>query len=244
MFLPADRAVVVDHVDELLRLVAADRRIGNQHCVVRAAAGESQSGEQAGCEDEIRIAKNGPAAHRAGVWIEAIVDEVHVTGVRILGLLVGQSEVDGILALARAGPLAGGGQSRVFEECCFVGVEIAMDRIERHDRREQRRVGRAAAYQIAFGHFALADAAADWRREFACSSGRAWPIRVPPPRCRWPLGCRDRGFGGRDFGGRPIRARPWPGQERLHGCQILPWQSCCLRPALRRGGSDAASNSS
>ena len=56
--------------------------VGNQYGVVLRAAREPHAGEQARREQEIGVAQNRAAPHRAGVGVDAVVDEVHVAVVR------------------------------------------------------------------------------------------------------------------------------------------------------------------
>ena len=127
-------------------------QIGNQDRLVRAAARQAQPREQSRREEKSGLRKDRPAAHRARVRVEAVVDEIHVALVRKLRLFIGQREVDRVLDVARAGPLPAPASRAYFRNADSSASKVAVDRVERDDRRQQRRVGRAAADQVAFGH--------------------------------------------------------------------------------------------
>src|SRR6186713_2224370 len=94
-------AVRADDVDELLRLVGADRAIGDQHRVVRGCVLHPQLRAQPGREQALRVIEARPQADRAGLRIEPVVDEVDLAGVR-KALLVGEAETDARRLGARA----------------------------------------------------------------------------------------------------------------------------------------------
>ena len=60
-----DLLLRVDDIDELLRLVRAERAVGNQQRRIFAAAGNAHARKEARAKRAIRIGKHAAAAHRA-----------------------------------------------------------------------------------------------------------------------------------------------------------------------------------
>ena len=144
--------------------VGADGAILNQQAAVAAAADQPQPDEQARREAAIGVAEHRAAVNGAGRGIHLVVEEVHLAHARIV-LIAGERHVDGDAGLPRAGALAGAGEIAVAQEGLFVGVERGVDRIERHDGGQQRRLAGAARHQVAFGDDGAAHAPVDGRRD-------------------------------------------------------------------------------
>lgn len=78
-------------------------------------------------------------------------------------LFIGQGEIDRVLNLSRAGPLAGAVQAHVFEVGALVRIQVAIDRIERHDAGKQARLRGPPVDEITLGDEVAADTPADRR---------------------------------------------------------------------------------
>ena len=81
-------------------------------------------------------------ADRAGAGIELVVDEIHLADVRPL-LLVGKPDAHGIVDVARGPPRAGKVGARVAQIVVLGYLEEELNRVERDDRRQQRRASRS-----------------------------------------------------------------------------------------------------
>jgi hypothetical protein len=84
-----------------------------------------------------QVGQHGPRADRAGARVDLVVDEVDRARVRV-AVLVGEADAHGVprrLALALARELG------VAQVGLLVAFEIDVDRVERDQRGEQRRVG-------------------------------------------------------------------------------------------------------
>ena len=99
-------AVGADHVDETFGLVGADGAVGHQHCRVRRARAHRQRHRQAGREQALGVVETGAHAHRAGLRIQPVVDEVDAAFVRAAGLV---------------------GQAHAHARCLFVGAPDAQE---------------------------------------------------------------------------------------------------------------------
>src|SRR5688572_5726253 len=120
-----------DDVDELLAQVGADRAVLNQQAAIAARTGQPQPDEQTRRQLSVGVAEHRAAANRAGGAIELVVEEVERAFARI-AVLVGKRHRD----VAIDGPPTPRGAAGVLQVDLLVRVEVGVDRIERHDRRQ------------------------------------------------------------------------------------------------------------
>ena len=157
-----DLARRADDEDEPLVEVGADGAVLDQQAAIARGARQAQADEEARRQAQVGVAKDRARANRARRRIHLVVEEVHLALARER-LVSGQRHLDGQARLARAGALAGARQVAVAEEGLLVGVERRVDRIERDDGREQRRLARPGRDEVAFGDDGAADAPGDRR---------------------------------------------------------------------------------
>ena len=156
------RVVVLDHENDLARLVGRDRRIRQQQRFIGRAADQPDAAELSRQDRQILVRDDRAAAQRAGRDIQPVVEEIHLAVMRRLGL-AGQRHLHRIRRIARTRPLALEPEPVVPQIGRLVDVEIDVDRIERDDRGQQRRAAVAALHEIAGADEMAADAAGDRR---------------------------------------------------------------------------------
>src|SRR5882724_9107047 len=93
-------------------------------------------------------------------------------------VFIGQAEERGIGEIVRTGACSPR-YPRVFKICLFVSVEVNVNGIERHQRRQRRDLPRAALDEVAFGNFRATDSAGDWRDDV-----RELQIELGATKCR------------------------------------------------------------
>ena len=76
-----DLVVLADGQHDLLRLVGHHRGIRDQQRIERAAI-EPQPPERAGRQEEVLVVEDRPAADRAGMRVDLVVDEIHDAAMR------------------------------------------------------------------------------------------------------------------------------------------------------------------
>ena len=135
-----DRAVVGDDPDDAPVLVGRHGFVGNEDAAKRRGTGNADRAEQAGREEEVRVRRHGAAPDRAGRLVDAVVDEIEAP---LAGRLFFVSDADKnlVAALPARWPAAGLGGARVGQIGSLVHVEVEIDRIERDDRGQKRRIG-------------------------------------------------------------------------------------------------------
>ena len=145
-------------------MVGAHGLIVDQDGLARRAGGQLGPGEHAGCHAPIRVGHNGARADRAGASVNGVAHEVERAPVRET-LVRGQPDLHGqrgLAAGARSGPRA----AHDVEVRGFVDVEVHVQRVDGHDRGQQRgRAGDTAADQVALGHEHAVNAPGDGRRD-------------------------------------------------------------------------------
>ena len=132
------RVVVLDHEDDLARLIGGDGRIRQQQRFIGRAGDQPHAAELPRQDGKILVRNHRPPAQRAGRDIQPVVEEIHLAVVRRFGF-AGQCHLDRIWILARTRPLALEIEPVVFEVGRLIHVEIDVDRIERDDRGQERR---------------------------------------------------------------------------------------------------------
>jgi hypothetical protein len=123
-------AVGADDVDELLRLVGADRAVGDEHGLVGRRVFHAQPRRQAGSELALGVVEAGAQADRAGLRVEAVVDEVEPALVRE-ALLVGEGHAHGRRLAAR-------GRRLEAQVGLLAAVEVGVDLAHAGDRGQHR----------------------------------------------------------------------------------------------------------
>src|SRR5262249_31513221 len=159
--LGADRAVVGHREHDLARLIRRDRTVRNEQRLVLAAE-QAQPAEESRRQEPVLVVEYGAAANGAGLGIEHVVDEVHPPLVLELGL-VGEAYRHRVLHVARGGPRPGSRKPYVAKEVGFAAVEDEMDRVDRYDEGEQRRVALSTGDEVAGIDAPVGDAPADRR---------------------------------------------------------------------------------
>ena len=156
--------VLIDQVDELTRLLAADRGIGDHQRLIRGGGRHLHACEHAGREQAVGIGQLRTPADRAAGAVDRVVDEIHPRRVRELGLV---EQLQANRGAAEAGYLVPAGrQSLVAQQRRLVEGEFEPDRIDGDDGGEHGGVAAGAAGdQVALGHAPIADAAGDRRLE-------------------------------------------------------------------------------
>jgi hypothetical protein len=141
----------IHHHDVLLVLVRAHGTVIDQDRWSRRLT-RADLRVEAGRQFAVGIIENRPNTDGSRRRIEAVIDRLQVTLVRV-GIFIGQPHgdqnvIDPVIA-RRAG-------RRVFEEGLLVHLEFHVDRIDRDDRREYRGV-RPCPDQVALGDFRAGD---------------------------------------------------------------------------------------
>src|SRR6266446_2974965 len=78
--------VLIDHVDEFARLLAADGGVGEHQRLIRRRGRHLHAREHAGRESALGVVELRPRADRTGRAIDNVVDEVHAGRMRKVGL--------------------------------------------------------------------------------------------------------------------------------------------------------------
>ena len=167
-------AVGIDHHDEALALVGADRALvdGERRRGLRLA--HLQARELAGDQAAVGIGEHGAHPHGAAARIDLVVDQLHAA-FRVGAGHGGHAHRDAPdIGRAELGEAA-----QRMRHHLLVGIEARVDRIDR-DQRGQHRRARAGGDEVADGHLEPADAPGHRRAdlrvveiELACLQRRA-----------------------------------------------------------------------
>ena len=212
------------------------------------APGRRRRTNRPGCQTSVRVAKDRAASNRAGRRIELVVEKLQ----RAL-VLERSARRRAPSRMARLPCAHAGGAARaiaVAEERLLVGVERRVDRIDGHDRREQRRFALAAGHEVAARDERAADAAVDRRHDLRELEIRARPHAArrrprrrapsPRPRRRPPLALLERH---RVVGRQTIRALHFRGGAIARGA-VACASSARRRSTWARNGRSSIWNSS
>ena len=158
-----DGVVVLHDKHDLARLVGGDRGIRQQQRLIGRRADQPHAAELPRQDRKVLVGDDGAAAQRAGRFIEAVVEEIHLAFTRRFHF-AGQRDLHRVRGIARARPLAFEPEIAVPDVGRLIDVEIDVDRIERDDRGEQRGIALGAHDEIA-GTDEMAAGAAGHRRQ-------------------------------------------------------------------------------
>jgi hypothetical protein len=131
--------VLGDHIDHAPVLIVAHRLVRHEHAGIGIRAVDGDPAEEAGREEEVPVVEHGARPDGAASRVEAVVHEIELP--RALALpLVGEGHDHAARALAPR-LRAAGVEARIGEVGALVHVEVEVDRVERDDVGEHRRVG-------------------------------------------------------------------------------------------------------
>ena len=149
-----------------MALIRAHGLIRDEERLVLPATRHADSAKKSRLQNSIRSGIWELAAHAQGArrGINPVVHEVQNALVRKAGF-IGQLQFTGHLAIANVIAFSFSSELLVFENRAFVRVEVAVDRVQGHDRRQKRGLALVGINQIAFRDELPADTPADGRRD-------------------------------------------------------------------------------
>ena len=157
-----DLVVRLHDINEALPLLLSQRLFGNEQLCACGPHLESNTHKQAGGQHAINIGKPAANLNRTGRRADAIVNQINDADVR-KPRLIRQTQQDLHVLFTNRLHFLLANESLNFEHRSFVDVEVRVNGIERHNRREHRGIG---GHEIADGDSFAAGPSRDGSRHF------------------------------------------------------------------------------